>query len=167
MTVPNPGKCIGQCESVLRQGPGRGGRLCYADHITRIAEAAVDPGYVKVEEINLWNAEVCAANRLPLIKVPAREVSAQVIQHGAAQSAYPAHSGCIVVRQQRQIIDRPLSAIEVVKPDKERADKKLIIAMCVIHAPVVLISAAAVGHSKIEDAPVRGSVGAVSGPLSR
>src|SRR5258708_4714122 len=128
----------------------------------RIAEAAVGRGYVKVEEINLWNAEVGAANRLPLIEIPSREIDPQFVQQRCAYRAVPAEGGRVVVRQQRQVVDRPLSAIEVIKPDKERADKKLIIAMRVIHAPVVLISAALIGHRKIEDAPVGGSVGAVA-----
>jgi len=69
------------------------------------------------------------------------------------------------VGKKTQVVDRTLAAIEVVEPYQKRADKKLIVPVREVHSAIVLVSAAAAGLDKIEDAPIRDTIWASTGRL--
>ena len=66
---------------------------------------------------------------------------------------------------QGYVLDRPLSAVEIVEPDDVGAGEELIIALGVVHAAVVLVPAAGVRFGQIKNAPIRDTVGPIADSL--
>src|ERR1035438_1053383 len=144
MTIVNPTECIRQSKSVLRQRARSSATLAYPDEVVVTAKAA----NIEVEEPNLRYAEIRVAYGYRLVIAVPREVHAQFVHHCWADRSRPAERGGIVARLEGQVVDRPLSAIEIIEPDDIRTCEELVLSTRIVHTSVVFVATACVGYSK-------------------
>ena len=76
-----------------------------------------------------------------------------------ADNPVPANVADVIVGENGEVVDGPLAAIEVIEPDDVSAGKKLVFPLRIVHAPVVLVSAARIRHGKVKNTPIGNTVG--------